>query len=346
MVSPIKDVAWMEWITRLMGEPQIRRTPDGSLPSPSFYCLLDEQPTHLTPLRLFRNEISCSATELIVNPCSYFSRNGGFPSKLPDGCGNDFGNFALQHPIVWIEDLKTRSFVPFWLGERLSAWMALSNPGDPEPFGLPEWSRAALTAAGVLVQRDWATRARPNWANALSHCQQAFLRGYVPIGGLIHPFHLAALRRYYRQLIRRGKAAWDNDSPLRYGLHNDPVARFFHRQLAPVVADIVGEAVKPSYVYVASYQGGAALRKHADREQCEFSITVCLDYSPEPRAQTPWPLYLETSSGLVKVYQALGDSLLYRGREIPHYRHCLPEMSTSTSIFFHYVREDFGGSLD
>jgi hypothetical protein len=48
----------------------------------------------------------------------------------------------------------------------------------------------------------------------------------------------------------------------------------------------------------------------------------------------------------VTVFQAIGDALLYRGRELPHSRDALPEGHTSTSIFFHYVREDFAGSLD
>jgi hypothetical protein len=98
-------------------------------------------------------------------------------------------------------------------------------------------------------------------------------------------------------------------------------------------------------VYLASYQPGADLERHTDRAQCDFSVTLCLDYSPEPRNATPWPLYLHKKSGKVTVFQAIGDALLYRGCQIPHSREALPEGHTSTSIFFHYVREDFKGSL-
>jgi hypothetical protein len=112
------------------------------------------------------------------------------------------------------------------------------------------------------------------------------------------------------------------------------------------VTAFAGEPVKPSYVYLASYQSGAILEKHTDREQCEFSMTLCLDYSPEPRHATPWPLHLHKKSGKVTVFQAIGDALLYRGCQLPHSRNRLAEGQTSTSIFFHYVREDFTGSLD
>jgi hypothetical protein len=128
--------------------------------------------------------------------------------------------------------------------------------------------------------------------------------------------------------------------------HNESVARYFHSQLAPAVSTIAHQRVKPSYVYVASYQAGADLEKHTDREQCEFSISFCLDFSPEPQHQTSWPLLLHTPQGTVSVYQRVGDALVYRGMDVPHSRNRLSEGKTSTSIFFHYVPENFQGSLD
>ncbi len=172
-------------------------------------------------------------------------------------------------------------------------------------------------------------------------------KGYLPLGNLIHPFNLAALRRYYRYAIRRGAIRLgDEQSSRRYVAHNEKVARFFHHQIANAVSAIAGEAVKPSYVYLASYLSGAELKKHTDRQQCEFSVTLCLDFSPEPELATSWPIRLDTSEGTVTVYQALGDGLVYRGTRVPHFRDVLGAGNTSTSIFFHYVSSDFSGPLD
>jgi hypothetical protein len=124
------------------------------------------------------------------------------------------------------------------------------------------------------------------------------------------------------------------------------VLRFFHHQLTATMSAVAGEPVKPSYVYMGAYQGGATLEKHTDRPQCDFSLTFCLDYSPEPKLETPWPIQLHPASGKVTVYQAIGDGLFYRGCQVPHSRDTLPEGHSSTSIFFHYVREDFEGTLD
>ncbi len=205
-----------------------------------------------------------------------------------------------------------------------------------------------MVMAGVLVADDYARHRRQQWEEIVSATRPQFqAQGYAPVGRLIHPFHISALRRYYRHQLRTGQLRLgDSQSPLRYIAYNDPVARFFHQQLTAAVTAFAGEPVKPSYVYLASYQPGAILEKHTDREQCEFSITLCLDYAPEPRCATPWPLHLHMQSGKVTVFQAIGDALLYRGCEVPHSRDPLPEGHTSTSIFFHYVRGDFKGSLD
>ena len=106
----------------------------------------------------------------------------------------------------------------------------------------------------------------------------------------------------------------DSGSPLRYVAHNESVARFFHSQIATAVGAIAGAPVKPSYVYVSSYQGGADLPAHTDRAQCEYSVSLLLDYTPEPVDRSSWPLYLVTASGPVAIWQGIGDGLIYRGR--------------------------------
>jgi hypothetical protein len=103
--------------------------------------------------------------------------------------------------------------------------------------------------------------------------------------------------------------------------------------------------VKPSYSYLAAYESGSTLERHTDREQCEFSITMCIDATPEPQAQIPWPIQLDVSDGSLRIWQHIGDSLLYRGRFLPHYRDTLPEGYTSTSLLLHYVDRDFSAQL-
>jgi hypothetical protein len=141
--------------------------------------------------------------------------------------------------------------------------------------------------------------------------------------------------------FRRG----DGQVELRYTAHNDPVAQYVHEQLTNAVADIVSAAIRPSYSYLVAYQSGARLDRHTDRIQCEYSLTLLIDATPEPTEQSPWPIKLESPNCDIGVWQYLGEALLYRGRHLPHYRDPLPDGHTSTSLLLHYVHADFAGPL-
>jgi hypothetical protein len=327
----------MEWVEKLVGTPA-RNVSEPEFPPSLFYCRLDEQPDHLVPEYALATT-GIEATDLSLHPQCFFTRGRELPPHL-SGKESLVENFALQGPVAWTPHPASGVPQPFWLTAELEDRLlsgALSELA-------PDLQKTLLTA-GVAIHRggsagDWEM----NIARGASQFRE---RGYAPLAGMIHPFHVAALRRYYRHRIRTGgMILGDGQSPRRYVAHNESIACFFHHQLTPLVAAVAGEAVKPSYVYAASYQGGARLERHTDREQCEFSVTFCLDYSPEPSLATGWPLQLHVKTGMVTVYQAIGDALLYRGRELPHSRKTLRPGQTSTSIFFHYVREDFAGSLD
>lgn len=356
MASQVKDAAWLAWIERLVGQSARTTLTAIELPRSLFHCCLDDQPDHLAPQRCLLRPghwEGMADRPFLVNPAAFFAKNGELPASEAAVLEALVGNFALQGEMVWVKDQRSEDpgsnvLLPFWLGPEFGALLSGLQPGDPAPAELSEKALSTLAMANVLVNNDYATECRRQWNESISICREQFQqKGYAPVGGLIHPFHISALRRYYRHLIRTGKLRLgDQQSSRRYVAHNESVARFFHHQLTSAVTEMAGEPVKPSYVYMASYQPGAILEKHTDREQCEFSLTLCLDYSPEPRNATPWPLYLHTPSGRTTVFQAIGDALLYRGRELPHSRDPLPQGHTSTSIFFHYVREGFEGKLD
>jgi len=348
MASQVKDAAWLEWITGLMGAGS-RQTLTAALPPGQFHCLLDELPLHLIPQREVdsTNWLQPSREQLFLNPQCSVLPAGQVPADL-EPHRDLLKNFYLQGTVAWVRDPATASLHPFWLGPRLEAVVSSLRAGEPVPASVPRDSRALLAAAGIVTPENHAERRIAEWAEVVSKANAGFQRkGYAPLGNLIHPFNVGALRRYYRDAIRRGAISLgDVQSPRRYAAHDESVARFFHHQIAKAIGAVVGEAIKPSYVYLASYLSGADLKKHIDREQCEFSVTLCLDFSPEPQLATSWPIRLDTPEGTVTVYQALGDSLVYRGTKVPHYRHVLAEGHISTSIFFHYVPADFSGELE
>jgi hypothetical protein len=346
MASPVKDADWLEWIASLLGAgPQ--QTQTAMLPRGQFHCLLDELPLHLIPRVALDLPASHEDEQpLFLNPqCSVFP-----PGQVPTEFESDadlLAAFNLQLPIAWVRDSATRCLLPFWLGARMEEQLSRFGAGEPASSSTSSMVRRTLVHAGILIRQHETDRRSAQWSKAVQKSSILFReKNYAPLRNLLHPFHIAALRRYYRHAIRRGAIRLgDEQSSRRYAAYNEPVARFFHHQLASTVAAVVGEPVKPSYVYLASYLSGAALQKHTDRPQCEFSVTLCLDFSPEPILATSWPIRLDTPEGTIAVYQALGDGLIYRGTAIPHYRDPLPPGHTSTSVFFHYVPAHFSGAL-
>jgi hypothetical protein len=349
MASPVKDAAWLEWMAGLMGLGS-RQTHTATFSPGLFHCLLDELPLHLIP----RGELdsqglrqSSAEQPLFLNPWCQVLSQGRVPEEL-ESRRYLVENFDLRGTVAWVRDPATASLQPFWLGPRLEAIVSRLRPGDPVPDSLPSDVRFLLATAGILVREDKAETRITEWKHVVDKAAPQFRqRGYVSLSNLIHPLNLAALRRYYRHAVRRKTfPLGDEQCPRRYGVHNESIARFFHHQIAKSLAAIVGEAIKPSYVYFASYMSGSELKKHTDRAQCEFSVTLCLDFSPEPEFATSWPILVDTAEGSVTIHQALGDGLIYRGTKVPHYRKVLTEGHMSTSFFFHYVPENFSGTLD
>ena len=346
MAAPIRDSAWLEWIASLMGGASRQRYA-ATLPPDRYWCLLDDLPLHLIPTGSLSSAPLDRSQEFVLNPLARILPQGQIPTEL-SAHSELLQGFALQGAIAWVPGDHTDSLLPFWLTPRLEEALAAGTLDRDSLSKLSDEKLSILIAAGLVQSEDQSACQRDHWPEAISRTAEMFQsRDYAPIRDLIHPFHVAAMRRYFRYIIRHGLIdLGDEQCPRRYGVHNESVARFFHHYLAQTVSVVVGEPVKPSYIYSACYVGGAELKKHKDREQCEFSVTFCLDFSPEPTKQTPWPIRLDTPRGQVSVYQALGDGLVYRGTRVPHYRDVLAEGQTSTSMFFHYVPEGYTGSLD
>jgi len=317
-------------------------TPFG-YPTDRFHCLLDEQPYYLVPQRLLPAQEN--RDDLIVNPSCSFSWHGALPADkalrtaFAEGlCPSDW--------IVWVDDPATQTMWPYWVGAEYFDLLAPLAPGQPAPADLSPQAREVLMTAHILVPPTYAAWRRRRWIDQIAQWSISYQRGYVVASGLIPPFQLGALRRYFRHQLRIGAyPLGDSQVPSRFVGYDEPVSRFVHHQLTSIVGDIALTLVRPSYTYMAAYQGGAELVNHTDRAQCEYSVTLCIDASPEPEEQSLWPIHLDTADGQLKVWQYLGDALFYRGCYVPHGRERLADDQTSTSLLFHYVDESFTGPL-
>jgi len=323
-----------------MGTPL---TPYGLRPD-LYHCLLDEQPYYLVPPHLLRNDELLGT--VIVNPACWFSWHGPMPPNM--AARVDFtDHFWPGDRMVWVEDAATLAIWPFWVGDEYFEYMSRMSPGCAVEEDLPAHVRWVLTEASILVEPNHLARRRREWRDKVLGCAATFEQGYVAVPDLIHPFHVGALRRYYRHRTRTGCfLLGDEQVRRRFAAHNETVARFVHNQLTHAIGDISNVVLKPSYAYFVSYLSGAELEEHVDREQCDYSITACIDASPEPYGESPWPIKLGSGEESIGIYQRIGDALVYRGCRVPHSRDRLSDGFTSASLLLHYVDESFEGSLN
>jgi hypothetical protein len=308
--------------------------------TPPYALILADAPDHLVPEAL-RSELDVDADRLPHG--SVWSQIEGISGPPPGVVTPN----AIHHDAwtAWVRHPGHGACLPYLLDEVSVRATESVAVGWPVARPLDRLRRWQLLASGVLTYpgRDEAIQLR--WGRAASAARESFeAHGFVNMPAVVEPLHFGRLRRHYRAIERRteveGLQRGDPQTPDRLVALDEPVARFFHVQLTGLVAAVVGRPVKPTFCYSSVYVGGIGLPVHVDQPRCEYTLSVLLDAWPTPSPRSSWPLLLEASSGAVAVHQALGDGLVFRGREIPHRRPPLASGNTSTSLLFHYVDLD------
>jgi hypothetical protein len=152
------------------------------------------------------------------------------------------------------------------------------------------------------------------------------------------------------------------------------LARYWHPQYRIIHSGIrmklekeLGRKLYNTYYYDRYYFPGQELKRHADRDACEISVTVHISTNLEGK-DANWPIWIKTPDTYTdkKKTQILvpgenhsvvlhaGDGMVYKGCERPHWRDPMPNPNNKKSlfgkkedkeyyyhqIFFHYVVQD------
>ena len=297
---------------------------------PTFACFLD------------RLEPAVELQELRVNPRAFLQSGTSIPAPLARRVPHR-GRLRPGYPLVWVEQPVTGMLVPYWIPHAWARTLLDVFAGDLAPDRVERPIRAALVAAGLLQPRKETVETSAVLAAARIQLARA---GYANVAGLLPLGQYQALRCYCRELLASSQVAvGDSQCVRRCGEHDEGLARFWHHQLTGAIELIAGAPIKPSYTYFAGYLSEASLDAHVDREQCELTVSLLVDFEPAPESLSPWPLIIEGEHGDIAIHQALGDALVFRGRELRHRRDALGPGQSSTSILFHYVPAGFSGPL-
>lgn len=180
--------------------------------------------------------------------------------------------------------------------------------------------------------------------------------GYALIEGLISP---EICRAFLNQLKKDFEASGNalekqlHIHPLLkrhaieiYGYHYPPMLGFLWG-LTPLVSQIVGRDLLPSYDYFRIYREGDVCLVHSDRLSCEVSLSLTIDYSDG----VPWDLEIGTQPCVPSArveddfagdpYRSVtmqpGDGLLYQGVHRRHGRMAPNPNLWSAHLFLHWV---------
>ncbi|WP_439566833.1 hypothetical protein [Sphingopyxis sp.] len=187
--------------------------------------------------------------------------------------------------------------------------------------------------------------------------------GYATIRGLIPPEVASNLFKQLQiDLASAGKSfeTFAKAHPLSRQQTVD-ISGHFYRPLTtflwgltPIISEITGADILPSYNYFRIYQQGDICRVHSDRPSCEHSVSLTLAYSEG----VPWPLQVGsvpvTEEGpcvddfgdepYAAVEMQPGDAVLYRGIDLRHGRTVPNPNQWSAHLFLFWVER--GGMFE
>ena len=194
-----------------------------------------------------------------------------------------------------------------------------------------------------------ATQRATEWQQLRTEAQQSLkTQRYAVLRNIFPPAQREMLRQYVRELVARGyfPELGDGQVELRAAIHNEKTIASFHHGLATLLRDICEKPPIASYCYLACYEAGAVLERHVDRSQCTYNLSVIFDMDGPDGEPDPWPIYVDIDAKPVAINLNIGDGLLYSGTELLHWRDALPEGQRVIACFYHFVGDDFHGSLD
>jgi len=124
----------------------------------------------------------------------------------------------------------------------------------------------------------------------------------------------------------------DSQIPNTYSHYADLAMETLMVRVMPIMNELTGLELVPTYSYARIYKYGDTLHRHKDRESCEISCTLNL-------GGDKWPIFLEPSGEEgkkgVQVDLEPGDLLAYRGTLLEHWREPF-EGYDCGQVFLHY----------
>lgn len=151
-------------------------------------------------------------------------------------------------------------------------------------------------------------------------------------------FFAQYLKNYFDLLNRNDQVPNKGDAQVAksVGIYGDPAFDTLMLMSLPLVEEVVGKKLLPTYTYARIYFNGAELLPHTDRDECEHSVSLCLGGN----ADLLWPLWFKNEDNDPEyVAMSESDAVIYSGNKVHHWRDAF-EGETQFQVFMHYVEAE------
>eukprot|EP01062_Namystynia_karyoxenos_P074043 TRINITY_DN70867_c0_g1_i1.p1 TRINITY_DN70867_c0_g1~~TRINITY_DN70867_c0_g1_i1.p1 ORF type:complete len:731 (+),score=230.50 TRINITY_DN70867_c0_g1_i1:83-2275(+) len=146
-------------------------------------------------------------------------------------------------------------------------------------------------------------------------------------------------------------------------ISSDRVGFFLNELYRPLFEAIAGRKLQSTYSYFVRYlglPGNPGLRPHIDMVDNEYTVTTSIDWTPEERGPVPIHAQVERvpfeeygrtlTSGMLRgehltVNLSVGDAIVFRGRQHPHWRKPIPLGHTVANLLLHYAVAEFPNDM-
>lgn len=159
--------------------------------------------------------------------------------------------------------------------------------------------------------------------------------GYLLIPNFLENNISSKFSKILFDLYKKSEYIQDQQCKISQSFYGLPDFDDFLQKTKYFISDVVNTSIVPTYSYARIYRKGEQLKKHTDRRECEFSVTITLDYS----GKSPWPFYLLSNGKEVEIQIEKGSMLIYKGNELSHWRNTLTH-DWQTQLFLHYMKYD------
>jgi 2OG-Fe(II) oxygenase superfamily len=161
------------------------------------------------------------------------------------------------------------------------------------------------------------------------------LQKYIYLPEFLDKDSCAELTNELKLLIENKQTRIDEQCGLSQAIHGAAVFDKLLVDLLPNFELASGKKLYPTYSYARLYAPNEELKNHVDRESCEISATITLDFDGDS-----WSIYMgddmnKTNASEIKM--GIGDAVLYKGMEKYHWREKYIEGKWQAQVFLHYV---------